>query len=134
MRIGELARRLGVTTKALRFYEDRGLLPRPTRVANGYRDFGAEDVVRLRVMIGLRRLDVPLTEAAELAGLCAGVQCDRVAAGVREAIAGRRAEIARRSAELISLDRDLARLDAALAAGAPPRPLIELARKEVPDV
>jgi DNA-binding transcriptional MerR regulator len=134
MRIGELARKLGVTTKALRFYEDRGLLPRPTRVANGYRDFGAEDVARLRVMIGLRRLDVPLTEAAELAGLCAGGQCDRVAAGVREAIAGRRAEIARRSAELTSLDRDQARLDAALAAGAPPRPLIELARKEVPHV
>lgn len=134
MRIGELATQLGVTTKALRFYEERGMLPRPPRAANGYRDFRADDVSRLRVLIGLRRLDVPLVEAAELAGLCASGQCDRVADGVREAIAARRVVIARRLAELAGLDRDLARLDAALAAGASPGPLIQVARKEVPDV
>jgi DNA-binding transcriptional MerR regulator len=130
MRIGELARELGVTTKALRFYEGRGLLPHPARVANGYRDFGADDLQRLRVLVGLRRLDVPLNEAAELAGLCADGQCDRVAGGVRAAIAARRAEIAQRTAELRMLDLDLAKLDAALAAGAAPRPLIQVAGKE----
>ncbi len=71
MPIGELARELGVTTKAVRFYEARGLLPGPARVANGYRDVNADAVQRLRVLVGLRRLDVPLDEAAELAGLCA---------------------------------------------------------------
>jgi MerR family copper efflux transcriptional regulator len=119
-----------VTTKALRFYEGRGLLPRPARVANGYRNFGADDLERLRVLVGLRRLDVPLGEAAELAGLCADGQCDRVADGVRVAIARRRAEIAQRTAELETLNADLARLDAALAAGTPPRPLIQVAGKE----
>ena len=134
MRIGELAIELGVTTKALRYYEGRGLLPRPTRLANGYREFDAPDVQRLRVLIGLRRLDVPLAEAAYLAGLCADGQCDRVADGVRAAIASRRAQIYQRAAELVTLDTELARLDAALAAGAPPRPLIQVARKEVGDV
>lgn len=134
MRIGELARELGVTTKALRFYEERGLLPRPARVANGYREFGADDVARLRVLIGLRRLDVPLAEAAELANLCADGQCDRVAEGVRSAIAARRAQIAHRSAELAGLDAELTRLDAALAGGAAPRPLIQVGGKEVDDV
>jgi DNA-binding transcriptional MerR regulator len=130
MRIGELARELGVTAKALRFYEERGLLPRPARAASGYRDFNSDDLVRLRVLVGLRRLDVPLDEAAELAGMCAHGQCDRVTDGVREAIARRRTEVARRTAELDALDADLARLDAALAAGAPPRPLIQVAGKE----
>jgi MerR family copper efflux transcriptional regulator len=130
MRIGELARELGVTTKALRFYEERGLLPRPARAPSGYRDFSADDLGRLRVVVGLRRLDVRLDEAAELAGLCADGQCDRVTDGVRLVIARRRAEIAQRTAELDLLDADLARLDAALAAGAAPRPLIQVDGRE----
>ena len=40
MRIGELATRTGITTKTLRFYEQKGLLPLPERAANGYRDYG----------------------------------------------------------------------------------------------
>ena len=42
MRIGELARRAGTTTRALRFYESQGLLDAP-RAANGYREYGEED-------------------------------------------------------------------------------------------
>ncbi|MFM9368415.1 redoxin family protein [Streptomyces sp. Da 82-17] len=43
MRIGELARRAGVTTKAVRYYESLGLLT-PERLANGYRDYDEHDV------------------------------------------------------------------------------------------
>lgn len=130
MRIGKLAAELGVSAKALRFYEERGLLPPPIRVANGYREFRPADVARLRVLVGLRRLDVPLDEAATLAGLCAAGECDRVADELRGLIAQRREQIARRSAELATLDDELARLDAALVSGEPPRPLIQIARKE----
>ncbi|MEZ5231635.1 MAG: MerR family DNA-binding transcriptional regulator [Acidimicrobiales bacterium] len=35
-------RQPGVTTKTLRFYESRGLLPVPTRTASGYRDYGED--------------------------------------------------------------------------------------------
>lgn len=45
MRIGELARRAGTTTRALRFYEAQGLLT-ARRSANGYREYG-EDHLRL---------------------------------------------------------------------------------------
>ena len=45
MRIGELARRTGTTTRALRFYESQGLL-RARRAANGYREYD-EDHFRL---------------------------------------------------------------------------------------
>ena len=40
MRIGELARRAGVSTSKIRFYEARGLLPAAPRRPNGYRDYG----------------------------------------------------------------------------------------------
>ncbi|MFJ8669812.1 MerR family transcriptional regulator [Streptomyces sp. NPDC093600] len=43
MRAGEAATAAGVTIKALRYYEDCGLLS-PGRTANGYRDYTAEDV------------------------------------------------------------------------------------------
>jgi MerR family transcriptional regulator, copper efflux regulator len=37
MRIGQLATRSGVTTKAIRYYEDIGVLPPAERADNGYR-------------------------------------------------------------------------------------------------
>lgn len=130
MRIGELAAELGVSAKALRFYEQRGALPAARRGANGYREYGPEDVTRLRVLTGLRRLDVPLDEAADLALMCAQGECGRVADELHRLIATRRAQIAERSDELATLDTELARLDAALVSGAAPRPLIQIARKE----
>lgn len=43
MRIGELARRTGTSTRSLRYYEQHGLLS-ARRHANGYRDYAEEDV------------------------------------------------------------------------------------------
>ncbi len=47
MRIGELAATAGITTKTLRFYETKGLLPPTERAANGYRDYGPAVLSRL---------------------------------------------------------------------------------------
>ncbi|MGM0356305.1 MerR family transcriptional regulator [Streptomyces sp. ECR3] len=43
MRIGELARATGVSTRSLRYYEEQGLLP-SERLPNGYREYGEEAV------------------------------------------------------------------------------------------
>jgi MerR family transcriptional regulator, copper efflux regulator len=47
LQIGELARRTGVTTKTIRYYEQLGLLPRPARTNGGYRRYTETDVERL---------------------------------------------------------------------------------------
>ncbi|APX03556.1 heavy metal-responsive transcriptional regulator [Arthrobacter sp. QXT-31] len=47
MRIGEAAAAAGLTTKTIRFYEGRGLLPPAERAANGYRDYAHDTVSRL---------------------------------------------------------------------------------------
>ncbi|GLZ39353.1 MerR family transcriptional regulator [Actinokineospora sp. NBRC 105648] len=52
MRIGELARRTGVSERSLRYYEEQGLLA-PTRSASGYRQFTDEHVTTVR---GIRSL------------------------------------------------------------------------------
>ncbi|WP_326826359.1 MerR family transcriptional regulator [Streptosporangium sp. NBC_01639] len=55
MRIGELARRAGVSTRALRYYEQQGLIT-ARRTANGYREYGEADlrlVTEIRSLLGV---------------------------------------------------------------------------------
>ena len=47
MRIGELAKRAGTTTRALRFYESQGQLEAP-RTSNGYREYDDHDLRLVR--------------------------------------------------------------------------------------
>jgi DNA-binding transcriptional MerR regulator len=50
LRSGELARLTGVSTDTLRVYERRGLLSKPRRSANGYREYPPEAHVRVRLV------------------------------------------------------------------------------------
>jgi DNA-binding transcriptional MerR regulator len=67
MPIGRFARLTGLTVKALRHYDELGLLP-PERVdaATGYRLYGAGQVQRAEAIRTLRRLEVPLDDVATL--------------------------------------------------------------------
>ena len=47
MKIGELAKATGLTTKTIRFYEGERLLADPGRTPSGYRVYNPEDVERL---------------------------------------------------------------------------------------
>lgn len=130
MRIGTLADRLGTTPHAIRFYERRGLLPAPPRGDNRYREYGEADAERLRLLIGLRQLDLPLDQAAELSSMCAAGRCDEVSTELREALTEKRAELRRRMDEMRYLDGRLAHLQGDLAAGQSPRPLITLGKED----
>lgn len=48
MQIGEVAQQVGLATSAIRFYEDKGLIPVPERTASGYRDYDSAVVDRIR--------------------------------------------------------------------------------------
>ncbi|BBL80463.1 hypothetical protein RxyAA322_23170 [Rubrobacter xylanophilus] len=58
--IGEAARLLGMTPRAIRHYERLGLLEEPKRSAAGYRLYGARELLRLRRIKRLRELGLPL--------------------------------------------------------------------------
>jgi DNA-binding transcriptional MerR regulator len=111
MRIGELANELGVSADTLRFYEKSGLLPGPERGENGYRDYGPADVERLRLVVELRRLDIPAPDAARMAGWCQTGHCLETSTELPEALAARRSAIAARIAGLRALDDRLAALE-----------------------
>ncbi|MFI8996143.1 MerR family transcriptional regulator [Streptomyces sp. NPDC053542] len=90
--IGAFARASRLSPKALRLYDDLGLL-RPARVDpfNGYRFYARDQLERARLVAWLRRLDMPLARirtvcdlapaeaAAEIAAYWAGVEADTAA-------------------------------------------------------
>lgn len=110
MRIGELARKVGVSTDTVRFYERSGWLPRPSRRDNDYREYRESDADHLRLLTDLRRLDVPLDDAARIAAWCHSGHCNESTAELPGLIGERRAEIADRIAGLQALDARLAGL------------------------
>jgi DNA-binding transcriptional MerR regulator len=88
LKIGELARRAGLTVRALRHYGDIGLLLPSERSSGGYRLYDRKDVARLYRIQALRRLDLSLTEIGALldndAGGLAGIVERQVAQLDRE--------------------------------------------------
>ncbi|GJF33417.1 MerR family transcriptional regulator [Kitasatospora sp. NE20-6] len=58
--IGDLARRTGLTVKAIRFYSDCGIVPPTDRSPAGYRLYGIEAVARLDLVRTLRDLGLDL--------------------------------------------------------------------------
>src|SRR5688572_3280932 len=61
----EYADRIGLTVRALRVYEQHGLLS-PRRTANNWRLYGVEDIARLNEILALKRLGLSLTGIADL--------------------------------------------------------------------
>ncbi|WP_296228673.1 MerR family transcriptional regulator [Ralstonia sp. UBA689] len=51
MKIGELAQRSGVAASRIRFYEANGLLQPAQRQANGYREYTADTLTRLEIIL-----------------------------------------------------------------------------------
>ena len=115
VRIGELARELGVSADTLRFYERTGLLPRPPRADNGYRDYGPAELERIHLLLDLRRLDLPLDDAARVAGWCQSGHCSETSAALPDLLRDRRIALRERIRGLRELDRRLAQLEAHLA-------------------
>ncbi|MEU8687775.1 MerR family transcriptional regulator [Streptomyces sp. NPDC048665] len=90
MKISELARRSGVTTRAVRYYESLGLVT-PGRLANGYRDYDEDDVRLVREIRALHRLGIPVERTRPFleclaAGRAYADDCPASMAAYREAI------------------------------------------------
>ncbi|MCM6763031.1 MerR family transcriptional regulator [Rathayibacter sp. ZW T2_19] len=65
MRIGELAGRAGVSVRALRYYEEQGLLD-SERTTGGHREYRESDVTRVRFMQKLYGAGMPSRRIIEL--------------------------------------------------------------------
>lgn len=110
MLIKDLAERAGVTVKAVRYYESRGLLS-PARAANGYREYDAGDVLVVREIRALLSLGLTAEETVPFVEcLRAGNDRADVCPASLDAYRLRIAEIDQRIAELDRLRSELSGL------------------------
>ena len=65
-RIGEVAAKVGLTERTIRYYEERGLLESVKRLDGGRRVYTDDDVRRLKFILKLKVLGLSLTEMQEL--------------------------------------------------------------------
>jgi MerR family transcriptional regulator, copper efflux regulator len=107
--ISQLARGAGVHLETLRYYERRGLLPRPPRSRSGYRQYPPDAVRRVRFIKRAQGLGFTLEEIEDLLALrvqqhgrgCGAVEQE--ARGVMARVEGRIAELERLRTVLVKL-------------------------------
>jgi arsenate reductase len=124
MRIAQLAGRAGVAPSAVRWYEEQGVLPRPARRPNGYREYDDGDLARLRLVLSLRRLGLAPEDAGRLARLC--LERGAIDLDLAPLLADQRSAIARQRDDLDRLEGELLDLEMTIAAAG------RATRKELP--
>lgn len=74
--IGEVARITGLSTKTLRFYEEKDIIKSASREENGYRYFSEENLEEIKLIKYAKDLGLPLSEIKKLMIGCAGGDCN----------------------------------------------------------
>ena len=70
--IGHVAKVTGVAAKTIRYYEEIGVLPTPTRAASGYRQYDEPGVQQVRFIRRARTLGLPLRQLKMLTAMLNG--------------------------------------------------------------
>ena len=69
MNISDVAKKTGLTSKAIRFYEEKGLVTPPLRSENGYRTYSQQHLDELTLLRQARQVGCNLEECRELVAL-----------------------------------------------------------------
>lgn len=109
--IGEMSRRTGVKVPTIRFYEDKGLLPRPERTAGNQRRYDQVALDRLSFIRHARDLGLPLEDVAALISL-EGAQGDELN-HAHDIAQRQRASLRNRIEKLQRLEAELTRISSA---------------------
>jgi Cu(I)-responsive transcriptional regulator len=108
MRIGTVSREAGVNAQTLRYYERRGLLPKTSRLASGYREYDPATVGLVRFIKNAQELGFTLNEIRELISLRANRS--QSAEDVRRVATRKIEEMDRRIRQLADMKDELAAL------------------------
>lgn len=131
MRIGDLAARVGVNPKTIRYYEEIGLMPPSERRPSGHRVYGGEDLERMTFIRSAQRLGITLDDIREILAL--RERGTRPCAYVRDVLRREVADIEQRISDMTRLREQLLELERVAEKlvehdGASPCSLIEHAR------
>lgn len=108
--ISEVCRRTGLTSRALRFYEARGLVS-PLRTYSGRRLYGPGELERIHLIVSLKRAGLTLSQIGRLTG--------RGALDLEQLVDAQLAAIAERKAELSAAETLLRNVKSRIDRGEP---------------
>ena len=116
MQIGQMAKKLGVKTDTLRFYEKNGLLTPSTRSETGYRYYSQGDFQRAMFILRCKRVGFTLSDIKELLSIRidkSSHSCEQV----KNRTTAKRVEVEERIAELQRFHQSLTELEKACCGG-----------------
>jgi DNA-binding transcriptional MerR regulator len=121
LRIGELARAIGVSRDTIRYYERRGLLSGVVRAANGYRLYPAAAIARVHLIRRAMEIGFSVEDLGEILRERdrGGMPCRRVRALAQDKLDALDAQLARLTTLRNELDQILRAWDAQLDATPP---------------
>ena len=125
LRIADVSLRSGFTPATLRYYEEIGLLPPPSRTDAGYRMYDERTLERLAFIARAKQLGCTLGEVADLTVAWDGGQCGPVQDRLRTVVAAKVADAHARIVELMALTAELRQAAAALERHRPEGPCDE---------
>lgn len=106
--IGDIAKRLGLNPRTIRYYEMVGILPKPKRTEMGYRTYDSKMIERLEFILKANALGLKLDEIKEITGLYekGEISCECTRAIIRNKIE----EIDEKISNLLDLKKRLTNL------------------------
>ena len=107
LKIGQLAQQVGVTAKAIRFYEAKHVLPRPMRGTNGYRLYGRDAAETLTFVKQAAGLGLTLAEIRDIIAIRQGGGPPCV--HVRRLLQDKARDLDRKLRDLIDMSRQIRR-------------------------
>ena len=132
--IGKLAKNAGVNIETIRFYERKGIMPKPERKPGGFRLYSETDLKRLRFILIAKRHGFTLNEIKELLDLRVDPQstCEDVRDKAQEKIR----VIEEKLRELKRMKKALQTLASSCHGGNPAGdcPILEAFEQELPNI
>jgi MerR family transcriptional regulator, copper efflux regulator len=105
MQIGIVAKKVGLSVDAIRFYERNALMPRPARTQGGFRQYGERDVETLAFIRRIQGLGFKLSEIRALLSLRGNRM--QPCAPVRRRLQTKLADVRQKLENLQKLEREL---------------------------
>ena len=106
--IGHLAKQAGINLETVRYYERRGLLPKPPRSLSGYRLYPVDATRRLRFIQRAKELGFSLRETKELLSLRVSPRTSR--AEIQQKAEAKITDIRAKIQSLQSIEKSLRKL------------------------
>ena len=108
--IGEIAKVVGLSPATIRYYEERGLIPRAPRNESRYRLYSDEDAQRLRFILQAKMLSLSLDEIKEMVRHAIDGRCDALQDDLLVLLRKKREETRRRIGDLQEFEQVLGRI------------------------